>query len=385
MNIVIISSGFLPAESQGGVPFSAYNLAASFIKLGHSVSVITTDRNGVSRLKVETNNWTSFNNIPVIYYKTFSGPYVFIKSRLRYIIRAIMDCDLVISSSTLWNHLGFLAAYYAVKHKKIHFVYPRGLLDSWALNQKPFRKLIFSQTQGRYIAKSASIFIALTHAERNSISIIYPASHAFVIPNGCPEVINPSAISTGYRLSNKQVSDYLLFLGRISRKKGLEQSVLSFVNAKLEPKKLLLIVGPIDEEYKSDFFDLVKPYSDSIVVLPPHFGDQKANLLQFSRALILTSKSEGMPMAVLEALSYGKPVIITPECNLPEVETYNAGWIICREDIRSTTGAIEMCFNNSPHYHERSKNAVLLAEKQFSWEGIAKTTVNLYETLACQS
>jgi poly(glycerol-phosphate) alpha-glucosyltransferase len=55
-----------------------------------------------------------------------------------------------------------------------------------------------------------------------------------------------------------------------------------------------------------------------VVFYGPAFGEQKEALLRSAEAFILPSFSEGLPMSVLEAWSYGLPVVMTPECNLPE-------------------------------------------------------------------
>ncbi len=50
----------------------------------------------------------------------------------------------------------------------------------------------------------------------------------------------------------------------------------------------------------------------------------KSRRLRSCDAFILPSFSEGLPMVVLEAWAYGKPVLMTPECNLPEGFAANA-------------------------------------------------------------
>jgi len=56
----------------------------------------------------------------------------------------------------------------------------------------------------------------------------------------------------------------------------------------------------------------------------PAFGEEKEELLRSASAFILPSFSEGLPMSVLEAWAYGLPVVITPECNLPEGFAFQA-------------------------------------------------------------
>jgi poly(glycerol-phosphate) alpha-glucosyltransferase len=58
--------------------------------------------------------------------------------------------------------------------------------------------------------------------------------------------------------------------------------------------------------------------ASSLAFLGPQFGAEKDACYRMCDAFILPSLSEGLPMTVLEAWAYGKPVLMTPECNLPE-------------------------------------------------------------------
>lgn len=377
MNIAIFSAGFMPAESQGGVPFSAYNLARSLRAEGHTVTIVSTDRNGESRLNVPHNIWTEYDGFMVYYCKSFNGPYVFLKCRINELENLIKSVDLVISSSTLWNHMGIVVAYYAWKYKKRHLVYPRGLLDIWALKSKRLRKYVFRVSQGRLIAKLSSAFIALNDSESKSISKVYPEAKVFVIPNGCPKDHNLIDEDGYFAKSEWPHKNYLLFLGRISQKKGLEQTLRAFDCADTRVSSLLVIAGPVDRSYQNEFNEMLKKYENRIVVLPAVYGAQKKELFVNSRAFILTSKSEGMPMAALEAMSYGKPVILTTECNIPEVLKHNAGWVVDYGDFDSTRSAIECCFDRDEEYEVKSKNAIRISDEIFSWSNIAKKTIDV--------
>lgn len=57
---------------------------------------------------------------------------------------------------------------------------------------------------------------------------------------------------------------------------------------------------------------------EQVRFLGPQFGDNKDELLRAADAFVLASNGEGMPTVVLEAWSYGLPVLMTQHCNLPE-------------------------------------------------------------------
>ena len=67
----------------------------------------------------------------------------------------------------------------------------------------------------------------------------------------------------------------------------------------------------------SSIFHLPSSKLPSVVFLGPQFGEAKAACYRNCDAFILPSFSEGLPMVILEAWAYGKPVLMTPQCNLP--------------------------------------------------------------------
>ena len=151
----------------------------------------------------------------------------------------------------------------------------------------------------------------------------------------------------------------LLFLSRIHPKKGLPNLLRAWAeNCQAESRKqkagewVLAIAGwdqgGHEAELKQLATELGIPWADvreqkseignrkseiisafsfqnfSVLFLGPQFNEAKAACYADCDAFILPSFSEGLPMAVLEAWAYGKPVLMTPECNLPEGFAANA-------------------------------------------------------------
>jgi glycosyltransferase involved in cell wall biosynthesis len=116
-----------------------------------------------------------------------------------------------------------------------------------------------------------------------------------------------------------------------------------------------------------------------VVFFGPAFGEEKEALLRSAEAFILPSFSEGLPMSVLEAWSYGLPVVMTPECNLPEGFACGAAL-----EIRSGEGSfqdgmrilIEMTNQERAAMGMRGRR---LVEERFTWPKVAAQMRRLYE------
>lgn len=107
-------------------------------------------------------------------------------------------------------------------------------------------------------------------------------------------------------------------------------------------------------------------------------GEAKNDAYKQSDILILPSRSEGMPMCVLEALSFGVPCMVTPETNMAElIVDNNCGWKIELDahNIESTILKAVDCLQSSRHeYFERCRMVSL----KYSWQHIAQQTIEMY-------
>ena len=94
----------------------------------------------------------------------------------------------------------------------------------------------------------------------------------------------------------------------------------------------------------------------------------------------MTSRFEGMPMGLIEALSYGVPCIVTPGTNLmQEIESAGAGFG-CELMPEKIASAIMLSLTNKTELLEMRNNAKVLAA-QYSWDEIASKTHDAYEKL----
>ena len=110
-------------------------------------------------------------------------------------------------------------------------------------------------------------------------------------------------------------------------------------------------------------------------------GVEKENILLDTDVFIQTSRFEGMPMGILEALSYGLPVLITEGTTLGSyVREYNAGWV-AETSVESIVKSFEKVIEEKTCFKEKSQQAINLIEENFEWNKIATKTIEEYKRL----
>lgn len=121
--------------------------------------------------------------------------------------------------------------------------------------------------------------------------------------------------------------------------------------------------------------------SDIITLNKEIFGDAKKMVLLSTDVFVLTSRFEGMPMGVLEALSYGIPCMVTEGTNLKDyIEEYNAGWTCCNS-TKSVSEMLRKAIERDNNLQEKSVNALRLVNEVFSWHEVSTNTINQYRAL----
>ncbi len=110
-------------------------------------------------------------------------------------------------------------------------------------------------------------------------------------------------------------------------------------------------------------------------------GQEKEDILLDADIFIQTSRSEGMPMGILEALSYGLPCLVTEGTTLANIiEKYDAGWA-ASTDAESISINIRDAINGKENFMTKSRNAMELVSRNFEWDVVADMTINTYKSL----
>lgn len=185
----------------------------------------------------------------------------------------------------------------------------------------------------------------------------------------------------------KQEDEFLLFLGRINEKKGIELLIESFEHISKKQKNLqLVIAGSGTQQYENQIKELVKTkkIENKVKFTGLVSDDEKLDLLESAELFVLTSHSDVHPIAVQDALAMGLPVIITHACDYPEVEEYNAG-VIVNENIIEISNSILEILKDKTQLKKMSDNAKKIIVEKFQLDVQVKKYEQMYKDIIKKS
>ena len=295
----------------------------------------------------------------------------------------------VIHSHGLWTYLS-LAALQVHKRCQVPMVVsPHGMLDPWALALSSRKKRVVGRLFQDEQLRRAAVVHALNAAEARAIRSYGVRGPVVVIPNGVEIDPVPSAAPAPW--AEHPVARrprILLFMARLHPKKGLRELFAAWRIMQSQPGPArdwgLVVAGWDEAGIRSELTDyaLREGLADSICFCGPLMGEHKAAALSHAHACVLPSFSEGLPMTVLEAWSYGLPALMTPACNLPEGIECGAA-LSCEPRPDSIADAIDaLARMDDAQRAEMGGAAKALVRERFDWNTIAAAMERLYSAVA---
>ena len=167
-----------------------------------------------------------------------------------------------------------------------------------------------------------------------------------------------------------QGNDYFLYMGRLVQDKNPVYLIMGFIGAGLKDMKLVLCGGADgNDKYEKYLKSLTS--DKSVVFTGPIFGADKDAAFRNCYAFCIPSTMEGLPMSLLEAMSYGKVAIASdiPACH---EALDNAGIYVPYEDSDALTKAIKDLESNYEDNQWRGDSNRERARVVFSWENTTR-------------
>jgi poly(glycerol-phosphate) alpha-glucosyltransferase len=206
-----------------------------------------------------------------------------------------------------------------------------------------------------------------------------------VIPNGVDPPGDDDGTPAPWNGAVPEGRRVLLYLGRLHPKKGLPQLLRAWKLAQKDsPEALswdLAFVGWDQNRHLHALQQLAQEMEIRVHFLGPQFGKAREAACRQANAFILPSLSEGLPMVVLEAWAHGKPVLMTPQCNLPEGFAAKAAIEISADTHGIARGLQTLFSMNQRDLGSMGAKGRTLAAERFAWPKIAADTRAVYAWL----
>jgi glycosyltransferase involved in cell wall biosynthesis len=210
---------------------------------------------------------------------------------------------------------------WAAASGKPYVISPHGMLEPWIRRRSPaLKRAVSTLYQDRFLRRSSG-FHLLTEKECSDVAEYLTGQPAPVIPNFA-ESFESDGGAPGWWLPEHEGRRVYLFLGRLHQKKGVMELMdawgrLSSEDQGFRNGALLVFCGWNDgiDGFEASINALRGAFGN-VVFAGPQYGPDKNRSFAKADFFLLPSKSEGLPMAILEAWSAGVPAIMSAECNL---------------------------------------------------------------------
>lgn len=264
-----------------------------------------------------------------------------------------------------------------IKSNIPYIIIPHGCLSKEAQNKKRLKKIIGNVLFFNKFIKNARALQCLSEFELNNTKF---NKNKFIGTNGIslPEIEKKEFSSKGTKF---------VYIGRLDAlHKGLDimiEAVAENAEHFRQTGSTLSIYGPDLVGRFAHVKELIDDNNVADIVKLNHevIGEEKEKVLLDSDVFIQTSRFEGMPMGILEAMSYGLPCLVTKGTTLQEkIVSNNAGWG-ADTNVKEVALKIKVAIEENEDYLKKGANARQLIADKFCWDTIAKFTINEYKIL----
>lgn len=195
------------------------------------------------------------------------------------------------------------------------------------------------------------------------------------IPNGVTKPQRREAQQITERFGLRE-NEYILFLGRLVPEKGVHYLIEAY--KALHTDKKLVIAGGGSEagDYEQNLKDLAAG-NENILFTGFVQGTVLEELYSNAYVYVLPSDLEGMPLSLLEAMSYGNCCVVSdiPECT--EV-VEDKGVVCARGDISSFTQQLQLLCHEPDRVNDYKKHAAAFICGKYSWDAVVEQTLAQY-------
>jgi glycosyltransferase involved in cell wall biosynthesis len=386
MKVLQVVPGMSP--KYGGPSVALTNMTRLLSKHDIETTLITTNVDPAGRLNVPLGMPIEQCGARMLYYNVWPlGRYAFSPSLAKALFQTAHLYD-IIHIHWLYNFSSLLAAIAARKSQVPYVFQPNGSLDPNLMRRNRAVKRSYIALFGNYILRHADAIIFTSEAERRLAGLNGMPALSYVVPVGLDwaEYTNLPPLGEFRKqfpeIGNRQV---VLFLGRISRQKGLDILISAFRKVVLEqPTAHLIIAGPDGEGYSREVKKLVAEFDlkSCVTFVGPLQGRSKLAAYVDSDVFVLPSYGENFGATVAEALACKCPVVISDRVNICDEITSAEAGIVTECSVDSTADGISRILGDQNLARRLGENGYELVKQNFTWDVAMKKLIPIYREIS---
>ena len=291
----------------------------------------------------------------------------------------------------LWMHPSRSVLQWSKATGKPYLISPHGMLSPWALNNAGWKKRLAALLYENSHIKNAALLHALCSQESEDIRTLGLNNRTCIIPNGVERPYYKTQHAAPWTNTFAENKKILLYLGRLHPIKNIQTLLEAYAdvcNTSTNTVPWNLVIAGWDQDtFAKEIKARVEQLSltDRVYFTGPLFDADKDAALRNADAFVLPSVSEGLPLVILEAWSYGLPVLMTRKCNLPEGFEVGAAHQLglSKSNMSFDLSAfLRLTDNELARMGEKART---LAKNRFGWTEIAQNFASVYQELTQNS
>ncbi|MBN1480501.1 glycosyltransferase family 4 protein [candidate division KSB1 bacterium] len=273
------------------------------------------------------------------------------------------------SYTSFWEKCAYICAGKVAGKKIVVHIHGALFKEFYKTSSRPAQKLII-----RFLRRCDAIFV-LSRSWKDFFSKIVCDNKLYIVENG----INLAPFKN---IGKKPARFSIVHMGEVSARKGI-YDILKVAEV-LQRQKFKVhfdIVGPGELDKVSALIQQ-KKIEDYITLHGAQFGEKRYVYFQRAHCFILASYGEGFPIALIEALAAGLPVVTTRVGGIPDMITHGVHGFLCEPgNIDEIANAIQHYIQNSKTSCESAEENRLHANTHFNIECCADKIAKIYRDI----
>jgi len=390
MKIALSCPASLPATQFGGIMFLCLDIAKESSKLGHDVTIFTTDLDFANNPKTFNKKLPRIEKIQNFLinrsHSWFSIQLFFVNPGMYFQMNK-QNFD-VIHTIGIRSYQSLVAAFIA-KKKRIPLVISDqgGLTTHPDLTSSLTKKFLIALQKPfiKYVINSATKIIVPNDYEKKIFLEFCDEYKIKVVQNGINLDILTSK-SLNFKKKYDINSDFILFLGRFSKIKGLDILLesINILKDKIDTSKIQFIIMGVDFGFESEMLNMITKFKleNMIKVIKNPPREDVIQAYRESKFLVYPSRWELSPLTPLEGFAFKKTIISTTAHGIPHTISDNQNCILVEPDNPNLLSeSILELINDEKKCERLGISGYQTVLKTCNSENMVKNILTMYEQL----